>query len=109
MFFITNSFVFAQKPRKFSTLNPGHFHSSLVLNNIYENINLNANANAQLEQYLQDRLKRNLIMRRVKANIAFRRLTIRFTEIGAEKLFKLSFYKFLKNVFDSISIIFVNF
>jgi hypothetical protein len=63
----------------------------LVLNNVYENINLNANANAPLEQYFQDRLKSNLIIRGVKANVAFPCLNIRFTEIGDKKLFKLSF------------------
>ena len=35
---MANSVVFAQKPIKFITLDPGHFHAALVQNKMYENV-----------------------------------------------------------------------
>jgi predicted dehydrogenase len=54
-----NSVVFAQnKPVKFITLDPGHFHAALVQNKMYENVESVVNVYAPAGQDLQDHLKR---------------------------------------------------
>ena len=55
---MANSVVFAQKPMKFITLDPGHFHAALVQNKMYENVNSNVSVYAPSGQDLQDHLKR---------------------------------------------------
>ncbi len=58
LFFMANSIVFAQKPVKFITLDPGHFHAALVQNKMFENVDANVNVYAPAGQDLQDHLIR---------------------------------------------------
>lgn len=54
-----NSIVYAQnKPVKFITLDPGHFHAALVQNKTYANVESVVNVYAPAGQDLQDHLKR---------------------------------------------------
>jgi predicted dehydrogenase len=58
LIFIANVIFAQNKPVKFITLDPGHFHAALVQNKMYENVEPMVNVYAPAGQDLQDHLKR---------------------------------------------------
>ncbi|CAH0995181.1 hypothetical protein EMA8858_01301 [Emticicia aquatica] len=58
LIFIANVIFAQNKPVKFITLDPGHFHAALVQNKMYENVEPIVNVYAPAGQDLQDHLKR---------------------------------------------------